>query len=370
MNQDSTVFPLYFKLTQILLGLIAFFFILFIGRDIMVPLVFATLFAILLNPLVNYLSRFRINRVISILIVVLFSLFFVSALAYFIGSQISRFSESFPQLQDKLTLLFNNLVEWLSGYLNMDQGKIKDWFTKTKNEGMNNSGALISATLGTLSSVLISVFLLPVYVFFILLYKPLILEFISELFKWNKQAVVAEVLVETKGLIQNYLVGLLLEAAIVATLNSIGLMIIGINYAILLGIVGALLNVIPYIGGLIAISLPILVALATKTPISALWVIVVYLIVQFIDNNFLVPKVVASKVKINALVSIIVVLIGGALWGVPGMFLSIPMTAIVKVIFDRVEPLKPFGLLLGDNLPETGKVIFRFKKPASKNTVP
>ena len=105
-----------------------------------------------------------------------------------------------------------------------------------------------------------------------------------------------------------------------------------------------------------------LVAIATGEPIDALWVLMAYMLVQFIDNNFIVPKVVASKVKVNALVSIIVVIVGGALWGISGMFLSIPLIAILKVVFDRIEPLKPFGFLLGDDQPRKGSVIFRFKK--------
>lgn len=249
---------------------------------------------------------------------------------------------------------------------NISKEKIDAWVTKTKSEGMNNSSAIIGQTLGTISGVLALIFLMPVYIFMILFYKPLLLEFIAQLFKQEKHETVAEVLMETKTLIQSYLVGLLLETALVATLNSIGLLIIGIDYAILVGIIGALLNLIPYIGGLVAISIPMLLAIATKSPIDALWVFIAYIIVQFIDNNIFVPKIVASKVKMNALVSIVVVLIGGALWGVAGMFLSIPITAIVKVIFDRVESLKPLGFLIGDNQPDMGKVIFNFKGPIKK----
>jgi predicted PurR-regulated permease PerM len=91
--------------------------------------------------------------------------------------------------------------------------------------------------------------------------------------------------------------------------------------------------------------------------------------VQFIDNNLIVTKIVASKVKINALISIVVVLIGGALWGVSGMFLSIPITALIKVVFDRIEPLKPFGFLLGDNQPDVTKVIFQFKKKRAPKAI-
>ena len=129
-------------------------------------------------------------------------------------------------------------------------------------------------------------------------------------------------------------------------------MILGIEYAILLGIIGALLNVIPYIGGLVAVALPMMVALATKpTAWYTVYVLISYYIIQLIDNHYIIPKIVASKVKINALFAIIVVLAGNALWGIPGMFLSIPVLAIVKLIFDHIEPLKPWGFLLGDTMP-------------------
>ena len=212
--------------------------------------------------------------------------------------------------------------------------------------------------------------IMPVYVFFIIYYKPLLMEFFARLFPKNAHAMVVDVLTQTKSLVQSYLFGLLIEAALVAALNSAALLIIGIEYAILIGVIGALLNVIPYIGGLVAVALPMLLAFATKTPADALYVLIAYIVVQFIDNNFFVPKIVASKVKINALVSIIVVLIGNALWGVPGMFLSIPLTAIVKVIFDRIPSLEAFGFLLGDNQPDITKEIFVVKrrKQAPKET--
>jgi predicted PurR-regulated permease PerM len=153
------------------------------------------------------------------------------------------------------------------------------------------------------------------------------------------------------------LVGLIIEAIIVAVLDTTALLILGIDYAILLGIIAALLNVIPYIGGLVAVALPMIVAIATKsTAWYAFYVLVMYYIIQLFDNNFIVPYIVASKVKINALFSIIVVFVGNALWGIPGMFLSIPMLAIVKLIFDHIEPLKPWGFLLGDTMPPLIKI--------------
>ncbi len=366
MDTTTGKLPVYAKLSLCIIGLLAFFYILYIGQDILVPLIFATIIAILLNPVVNFLCRKGMNKVVAILLVLTVALLVISAIMYFMGSQVSMFSESVPQLKKKIALIFNDIIDWVSQKFNVAKPKIAAWVDKTKGEGMDNSSAMIGETIGTISGVLVLIFLLPVYVFMILFYKPLLLEFIARLFQRDKHKIVAEVLMETKVLIQSYLVGLLLEAALVAALNSAALLIIGIKYAVLIGIIGALLNIIPYIGGVIAIAIPMLLAIATKDPIDALWVFIAYIIVQFIDNNLFVPKIVASKVKINALVSIIVVLIGGALWGFSGMFLSIPLTAIIKVIFDRIEPLTPFGFLLGDNQPEIGKAIFNFKNPIKK----
>ncbi|MDP4208205.1 MAG: AI-2E family transporter [Bacteroidota bacterium] len=204
---------------------------------------------------------------------------------------------------------------------------------------------------------MVILFLIPVYVFMILFYQPLLLEFIHKLFGTNYQSHVSEIVTQTKTLIQRYLTGLAIEALLVAILNIGALLALGIDYAILLGIIGALLNVIPYIGGIVAVALPMMVALATKsTAWYAVYVLVSYYFIQLIDNNYIVPKIVASKVKINAFFSIIAVIAGNALWGIAGMFLSIPLLAIVKLIFDHIEPLKPWGYLLGDTMPSTLKI--------------
>ena len=193
--------------------------------------------------------------------------------------------------------------------------------------------------------------------FIILYYQPLLLDFIYKVFAKSDQHQVREIVTQTKSLIQRYLGGLLIEAIMVAVLDVGALLLLGIDYAILLGIIGALLNVIPYIGGLVAVALPMLVAIATKSSAwYAIYVMIAYYVIQLIDNNYIVPIIVSSKVRINALFSIIVVFAGNALWGVAGMFLSIPLLAIVKLICDHIEPLKPWGLLLGDTMPSIIKL--------------
>jgi predicted PurR-regulated permease PerM len=167
--------------------------------------------------------------------------------------------------------------------------------------------------------------------------------------------------------------GLMVEMGIVALINIAGFLILGIDYAVLLGILAAILNMIPYIGMLIAGILCMLITLSTSQDMSdVIWVAVILTVVQFIDNNLIMPKVVSSKVKINALITILGVLVGGALGGISGMFLSIPAIAILKVIFDRIDELKPWGMLLGDDITgkNSGEIIKRIKNIHKRKTVP
>ncbi len=357
--------PLYMRMSQLLLGILAFFYLLIIGQDLLVPLIFALVIAILLNPFVNFLER-RLHRVIAIVIAVVIATIFFLGLLFFIGSQATMFSDSLPQLKLKFAQILSESIQWVANTFNISTTQINAWIAKTKSEGLDNSSSVIGQTLNTISGVLVVIFLIPVYIFLFLFYKPILLNFIAKLFPTGQHETVVDVLTETKSLIQNYLVGLMIEFLLVSTLNTIALLLLGIEYALLLGVIGGLLNIIPYIGGIIAIALPMILALATKEPIYAFYVFGAYTLVQLIDNNFINPIIVASKVKINALVSIVVVLLGGAIWGVAGMFLSLPLTAIIKVIFDRIEPLKPFGFLLGDTMPPIGKNVFIFRKVKRK----
>ncbi|MEJ1237935.1 AI-2E family transporter [Chryseolinea sp. T2] len=357
MDFPQVKLPTYLKLAQIIVGLIGFFYILYIGQDIFIPLTFAVIIGILLNPIVNFLVRKGLNRVLAISMAILGVSVVAVGIGLFIGSQLAHFSDTFPQFKEKFGILQKDAIDWTAQTFNISKVRINAWIAETKGGLVNSS--VIKKTLGALTSLLVLV-ILPVYIFLVLYYKNRLLEFIERLFEKNEHNVVAEVLTETKALIQGYLVGLSLEAVVVAVLNSVALLIIGVEYAVLLGIIGALLNLIPYLGGLIAIALPMLVAMATGSPLDVLWVVIAYVVVQFLDNNFLVPRIVASKVRLNALISIIIVLIGNALWGISGMFLSIPLTAILKVIFDRIDSLKPFGFLLGDE--ESKKRPFAIRK--------
>jgi predicted PurR-regulated permease PerM len=367
MTEKELKLPFYARVTIFLIGSFVLLVMLYIAQGIIVPLVFAIIIAILLQPVVNFFVKRKINRIIAIVITLFLTILIIAAFGAFLFSQASRFSESWPLLVEKFTLILNQTITWASGYFEIDQQKIQEWIIKIKNELINTSSGAIGQTLVTVGSAIVILFLIPVYIFMILFYQPLLLDFIHRVFAKSHETQVTEIVSKIKIVIQRYLVGLVIEFVMVATLNSVALLIIGIDYAILLGILGGLLNVIPYIGGIVAVALPMMIAIATKsTAWYALYVLAAYYFIQLIDNNYIVPKIVASKVKINALFSIIVVLAGNALWGIPGMFLSIPLLAIVKLIFDHIEPLKPWGFLLGDTMPSLIKIKPLIKKLITK----
>jgi len=341
-------YPFYLRATVILFGLILCSYALANLRGILIPFSFALFLAILLNPLVDRLQAWKIPKVPSIILALVIAIVVISGLWYFLATQMMHFTDQMPVLQKKSAELMSRLQQELVRQFNIPLERQNQYIVEAK-AGIK---PLVGQLLGTFVGTLTTAFLLPVYTFLILYYKTLILNFFYEIFAEENAEEVSTVLRQVKGAIQSYMYGLLLEGLIVATMNTVALLILGVPYAVLLGVLGALLNVLPFVGGVLAALLPILIATITKDGIhTQIGVAISYIVIQFIDNHFLIPYIVSSKVKINALVSIIAVLLGGAVWGFSGMFLSIPFIGVLKIIFDRIPELKPWGKLLGDEIP-------------------
>ena len=355
--KDHFILPFHVKTSIIIIGLFVFVTILYLTQSIIVPIIYSTIIAIVLSPIVSFLTKRKVGQVVAISITLFLFIAITVAIITLLSVQMMQFSESFPRLIEKINQFADLMELWASDRFDMSKSKIHSLILKKRTEFIGESSSLIGQTIISTGSKLIVIFLIPVYVFMILLYQNHLIQFIHKFFSKKEYGEVNDVLSSTKIIVQSYLVGLLMEAIIMAFLNSATLLIIGIDYAILLGILGAIVNVIPYVGGLISIIFPVLIAIISKSPSDALLVIMAYLVIQFFDVHYIIPKVVASKVKINALISVIVVLAGGALWGLPGTFLSIPLTAIVKVIFDHIEQVKPWGFLLG--VPPTGAALVK-----------
>jgi AI-2 transport protein TqsA len=348
LKEEIKTYPFYIKAPVILVGLVLTFYILYLLSAVLVPFAFACLIAILLNPISNRLQR-KLPRGIAIFCAILIALVLVSSLIYILSRQIATFTEAIPALKSKFYLITANLEQWVRQQFGITIQKQQEMI----NNVLQGSPAYVGETVSKILIGASVVVLIPIYIFFLLFYKPLILDFIFHAFAEKHSLRVAEILSETKTAIQSYVVGLLIEMAIVSTLNSTALLVLGVRSAILIGVIGGILNTIPYLGGLVAILLPILMVTVTQEGYTTqMLILICYLIIQFIDNNVLVPKIVSSKVQINALFSILIVLCGGALWSYSGMFLAIPCVAILKIIFDRIDGLKPWGHLLGTKIPE------------------
>ena len=367
MNSKTST-PLYQKYSLMILGIIGFFFILYIGTDIIVPIIFSLIFAILLDPVVEYLIKLKINRIVAILLSILLSFLLLAGLIYFLTVQIIMFGDMLPQLNEKFDAIIKSGTDWTSRFFNVSHSKVNGWLAESKDKGITELKSLIGPTIMSIGNILVILFLIPVYIFLILFYKDFFLEFVVLLFSEEKHSIVSEVLEKSRVLIQKYLVGIILETGMVGFMNVVGLFALGIRYSLLLGVVAALLNVIPYIGGVVAMLLIGIVVLATEPPVYVLWITLIFSFIQFVDNNIIMPKIVGTRVSINEFIAIIAVLVGSALWGIAGMFLSLPIVAILKVIFDRIDSLKEFGFLLGKDKDYTDKIFLRLPKRRSKKT--
>ena len=351
MNETLKL-PFYAKLAFSLVSIIAIFSILYYGQAVLIPVMMATLFAILLGPLNNFFkSKMRMPHVIAVsLTVTVFVLVFVGII-FFLSWQISDMMSDWGKIKSNVNIHLNNLQSLVKENFNLSEVEQKQMIDKAA----NGSGTeIVGTTILSVTDTLLNLVLLPIYTFLILLYKTHFIKFLGKLFKAQHHAKVQEILGQIRVSVQSYIAGLIIETVIVSVLTTIGFMIIGVPYAFLLGVITGILNLIPYIGILIAGVISMVASLTGSPEISIIiGVIVVNILVQFIDNNFLVPMIVSSKVEINALVSIVGIIIGSSLGGIAGMFLAIPIIAIMKVIFDRIDELKAWGYLMGDDLPKT-----------------
>lgn len=352
---STSTMPFYVRLCMHLVSIYILGLLIYYGKDIIMPVCFAIVLAMLLLPVVNWLMKKRIPGVPAIIIAILLATLFVGGIIYFLSSQVAGFMSDLPAIKEKLSHHISTVQSWINDQLNITR-KQQDSAVESAKQNVQGSAASMGTALIGVASMLVMLVLLPIYTFLILYYRKLIHRFFLDVFASRYKDQVEGVLTESKTIIQGYMVGLLLELAIVTILNTLGFLIIGVEYAVFLGLLAAVLNLIPYIGMLIAAVLCMAVTLTTSDNLGdVVWVGVILIVVQFIDNNFIMPYVVSSKVRINALVSIIGVLVGGALAGISGMFLSIPGIAILKAIFDRVDGLKPWGEILGDDQKKVPK---------------
>ena len=353
MKPEPVNIPLSVKIPLILLALTIFIVFLYAGQHIIFPIILAMLIAILLRPVVDlFFIRMRFPYVIASALSVFLFILCITAILLFVYWQIGHIINDWNKIKENISIHYHHLQEWIKEQFNISYSEQEKYIRQATRESLSNTTSKVGNTLSSFSDALINLIVIPVYTFLMLLYKDMFKAFLFKVYAEKHHLVIRDILKNVKMAIQSFLTGLLTEMIIVSTLTSIGYMTIGIQYALLLGVITGILNLIPYIGITIAALLSIVATLTSSTEYSVvLGVIIVNIIVQAFDNNILVPMVVSSKVSVNALASIVGIIAGGALGGVVGMFVAIPLLAIMKVVFDRIEMLRPWGYLLGDELP-------------------
>jgi predicted PurR-regulated permease PerM len=345
----NTPIPYYKQLGDKLFLFILIVVFIFLTQKLLIPIVFSILFAIILLPFNNLLERLKCPRALANAIAITVGLILIGSIIYFFSIQISGFIKDLPAIKKNMHEHYITAQNWIEKKLDVSTKSQSVIINNATAEVKNSGGSYIGETFLTISEALLLIVLVAFYTFFILYYRHLIKRFFFSVFSKAQTSQVNDVLTKSKKIIQKYVTGLLIEMVIVATANSIILLMIGIKYAIFLGILAGILNIIPYVGIYSSILFTALVTLSTSSNMGNIaWIIIGMGCVHLADANFILPKIVGSKVRVNALVSFIGIVSGAEYIGVSGIFLALPVIAVVKIIFDTVDSLKPWGILMGE----------------------
>ncbi|MDN5205050.1 AI-2E family transporter [Fulvivirgaceae bacterium BMA10] len=333
-----------------LLYLIVVGAILHFGQALFIPLSFAILISFILYPFCKWLERHKVPFVLAIFIgLVLFSFILLIILGLLIR-QLVLFTQKWPQLQEKLMISVDDLnvtlKEWGFHFMDEEKGVIGNILYYISNDVIPRiPDALYSSSISMVLFIII-----PVYVVLILIYKDLLVKFLYEVTPKSWNIHIKKILPDVIITYYNFIKGMAIVYLIVGILNSIGLLILGIPHAIFFGFIASILTFVPYVGITIGALLPIAVAWLTY---DSIWypvgIIIVFVVVQVLEANVIFPVAVSNRLKINALVTLVVIIAGGIVWGAAGMILFLPFTAIIKLIADQIPELKSLSILLGTN---------------------
>ncbi len=334
------------------LGICAVGVILVLGQGVIMPLLMAFFISLLLLPLMRLQLRFKVPEVLAITVCIAALVLVIAGVIAFLSYQIGGFLSDFDAIKENLTAHWNNLSEWISDKTHFTMRQQMAMIKKQGAGLSENVSGYFQGALGSISNIFVFLGLLPIYIFLILYYRHLLLRFIYLWFNEEEHPKVEEAVRETEVIVKYYLFGLLIQISYLTVLLGGILLIFGIKHAILIGITFAILNLIPYLGALIGNLIGVLLTLTTSQEMWQIWAVLgTIAFVQFLDNNILMPRIVGSKVKVNALVSIVSIVVGSAIAGVSGMILSIPVMAVLKIVFDKSSRMRQWGFLFGDSRP-------------------
>lgn len=337
-----------------LLGLVLLAFVIVQLQDIIMPLLMALVTSVALLPVYRYLVRKKIPSSISIFLTMFLMLIVLTVITFLIISQLRPLVYDFTEIKENIINHINVISVWFSEKTNISGAQQTELIQQQASNILDSAGEYLSNAMGSISTLLIFLGLFPIYTFLILYYKSTLRKFLLMSFQKGNELQISETLKSIESIIHSYIVGLLIQFTYMTILLGGLLLLFGIDHALLIAVIFALLNLIPYVGAFIGNIIGVLLTLSASTNLSSVFIVLIIIsVVQFLDNNILMPSILGSKIRINALVSLFGVFVGGALAGIGGMFLSLPLMAVFKVIFDHTKEFKNWGVLLGDVQPAT-----------------
>ena len=341
--------PGYIKAVYISLLVIIIIFFMIMAKKILVPMMLSGYIAMLLTPWCNRLEKFKIPRSLSAFVVLVLFLSFVAGIFIFIISQVSNLMadlENVIQNLNSFAISMNHSVMNYCGIdLEMGNGLDAEKVMSVIQSGKAGSEDLLTTTIGTVTGAL----LLPVFIFFMLIYRNHFAVFITKVFAKQRNKILLEHIVDIRHTVHAYITGVGKVMLILGIVNTLVLFGLGIKHAIFFGMTAGLLNIIPYLGPFLGAIMPFIFALLTKDSLFYPFAIVVsFTIIQFLESTFLTPKITGSNVHLNAFITFVALLLGGAIWGVAGMILIIPTIAILKQLFALNPATEPYAYLFGE----------------------
>lgn len=356
--------PFYAKLALVLFSIICLGYLAILGHSLLAPMMASFLLALLLLPMANFLeNKLRFKRGLAAIVSVIIMIGIIAGILFFLANQLSELGQDWPLLKQQAIHSFEDLQRWISLKFHVNAHKQIDYLKNSTTSAVATSATVVATTLMTLSSSLLFLAFLLLFTFFFLNYRRILYTFLVAVFKEEHADKVSDIVGQIQYIIKKYILGLFIQMLIVTGLMMLTLTILGVKYAVLLGLVTGIFNIIPYLGIFSALLISVVITFATAGITKVILVLVAFIAVHALDGNILMPLVVGSKVKINALFAFVGIIIGEMMWGISGMFLCIPYLAMLKIIFDRIDELKPWGLLLGDqHNPHKKRKVYRITK--------
>lgn len=337
------------SITYSLLALALIIAFAYVLRTVLVPVLFSIILASLMFPVCIRLERLGFSRAMAALSSLVLMIILFAGMVYLLVFQSINIGQDASEIVGKIETVLKDAESWADEKLNLSRTELITNGKQQLEKVMPGVGAAVTAFFGSIGNLLSMGILVPLIIFFLLYYREFFKAFFVKAIGKEHQQKVETTITKIYEAIKNYMGGLLTVMGIVAILNSVGLMIIGIEHAWFFGIMASLLMLLPYIGIAIGSILPALFAIATKDSYwYALAVIGWFQVVQILEGNFITPNIVGGKVSLNPLVSILSIFLFSMLFGFAGLILALPLMAILKVIFDTVPQLQPYGFLFGE----------------------